>query len=116
MVVLGLNGAQGTGKSTLARLLRALLERIYRMRVAILSLDDLYLTAAERARGVVRRILTFSRRGSLERRPIALADLVREVLQFMRASLPSSVTIRSPPATSPPTLARRRPARHGPGG
>ena len=50
MVVLGLNGAQGTGKSTLARLLRALLERIYGMRVAILSLDDLYLTATERAR------------------------------------------------------------------
>ena len=50
MLVLGLNGAQGTGKSTLARLLRALLGRLYRMRVAILSLDDLYLTAAERVR------------------------------------------------------------------
>jgi D-glycerate 3-kinase len=49
-LVLGLNGAQGTGKSTLARLLRRLLERIYGMRVAILSLDDLYLTAAERVR------------------------------------------------------------------
>ena len=50
MLVLGLSGAQGTGKSTLARLLALLLERLYRMRVAILSLDDLYLTAAERAR------------------------------------------------------------------
>ena len=50
MLVLGLNGAQGTGKSTLARLLRLLLERLYGMRVALLSLDDLYLTAAERMR------------------------------------------------------------------
>jgi len=50
MIVLGLNGAQGTGKSTLARLLKRLLERVYGMRVAVLSLDDLYLTAAERLR------------------------------------------------------------------
>lgn len=50
MLVLGLNGAQGTGKSTLARLLRLVLERLYGMRVALLSLDDLYLTAAERMR------------------------------------------------------------------
>jgi D-glycerate 3-kinase len=49
-LVLGINGAQGTGKSTLARLLRRLLERVYGLRVAILSLDDLYLTAAERMR------------------------------------------------------------------
>jgi D-glycerate 3-kinase len=49
-LVLGLAGAQGTGKSTLARLLKLLLERLYAMRVAILSLDDLYLTNAERMR------------------------------------------------------------------
>jgi len=47
-LVLGLNGAQGTGKSTLARLLARLLERLHGMRAAILSLDDLYLTGAER--------------------------------------------------------------------
>jgi D-glycerate 3-kinase len=48
MLVVGLNGAQGTGKSTLARLLRRLLERVHGLRVAILSLDDIYLTGAER--------------------------------------------------------------------
>ncbi|MGB5697691.1 MAG: hypothetical protein WBM46_18715 [Polyangiales bacterium] len=48
MLVLGLNGAQGTGKSTLARLLRRLLERVHGMRAGILSLDDIYLTGAER--------------------------------------------------------------------
>lgn len=47
-LVLGINGAQGTGKSTLARLLQRLLRRVYGLRAAILSLDDLYLTASER--------------------------------------------------------------------
>ena len=49
-LVLALNGAQGTGKSTLARLLKRLLEQVHGLRVAILSLDDLYLTAQERRR------------------------------------------------------------------
>jgi D-glycerate 3-kinase len=49
-VVLGINGAQGTGKSTLARLLQRLLVAIAGLRPAVLSLDDLYLTAAERMR------------------------------------------------------------------
>lgn len=49
-LVLAINGAQGTGKSTLARLLQRLLGRMGGLRTAILSLDDLYLTAAERMR------------------------------------------------------------------
>jgi len=48
MTVLGLNGAQGTGKSTLARLLQRLLGRVHGVRAAILSLDDLYLSRAQR--------------------------------------------------------------------
>jgi D-glycerate 3-kinase len=47
-LVLGLNGAQGTGKSTLARLLQRLLLRVHGVRAAILSLDDLYLSRAQR--------------------------------------------------------------------
>lgn len=47
-LVVGINGAQGTGKSTLARLLQTLLARMGGLRAAILSLDDLYLTMAER--------------------------------------------------------------------
>ena len=46
--VLGLNGAQGTGKSTLARLLQRLLGRVHGVRAAVLSLDDLYLSRAQR--------------------------------------------------------------------
>ncbi len=49
-MVLGLSGAQGTGKSTLARLLKQLLYRVHGLRAAILSLDDLYLSSAERLR------------------------------------------------------------------
>ena len=49
-LVLGINGAQGTGKSTLARLLRRLVGRMRGLRAALLSLDDLYLSAAERMR------------------------------------------------------------------
>jgi D-glycerate 3-kinase len=48
MLVLGLNGAQGTGKSTLARLLQQLLESVHGLHAAIVSLDDIYLTGAER--------------------------------------------------------------------
>jgi D-glycerate 3-kinase len=48
MIVLGLSGAQGTGKSTLASLLQQLLGRVHGLRAAIVSLDDLYLTRAAR--------------------------------------------------------------------
>lgn len=46
-LVLGINGAQGTGKSTLANVLALLLEN-QRRRVVVLSLDDLYLPRRER--------------------------------------------------------------------
>ena len=46
--VLGINGAQGTGKSTLAELLSEYLEHKHGRRAVILSIDDLYLTLAER--------------------------------------------------------------------
>ncbi|MDX1635502.1 MAG: hypothetical protein R3280_12755 [Marinobacter sp.] len=47
-LILGLNGAQGTGKSTLALFLQTLLEQEHGLRCARFSLDDLYLTRAER--------------------------------------------------------------------
>ncbi|MDD7984486.1 HAD-IIB family hydrolase [Lentisphaera marina] len=45
--VLGINGAQGTGKSTLADLLKELLQE-YGLNVITLSIDDFYLTKKER--------------------------------------------------------------------
>ena len=46
--VLGINGAQGTGKSTLADLLADVLDERYGYRVVVLSIDDIYKTRAER--------------------------------------------------------------------
>jgi D-glycerate 3-kinase len=49
-LVIGINGAQGAGKSTFCRLLQVVLEQGFSQRVAGLSIDDLYLTHAERKR------------------------------------------------------------------
>lgn len=49
-MVLGINGAQGTGKSTVADFLRHVLTTEFARHVAVISLDDLYLTQAERQR------------------------------------------------------------------
>jgi D-glycerate 3-kinase len=46
--IIGLSGAQGTGKSTLALLLSDLLSHGFGKRVALVSLDDYYLSRAER--------------------------------------------------------------------
>ena len=47
-LLLGINGAQGTGKSTLADFLRLAAESMFDWRVAVLSIDDFYLTLKER--------------------------------------------------------------------
>ena len=47
-MLLGINGAQGTGKSTLADFLQLGLESLHAWRVAVLSIDDFYLTRSER--------------------------------------------------------------------
>lgn len=52
------------------------------------------LIAANRAKELIRQILTFSRRTEQEQKPIALTPLVKEVAKFMRASLPASVEVR----------------------
>lgn len=49
-VIVGISGAQGSGKSTLALFTANWLRRELGMLVACLSLDDLYLTRAERER------------------------------------------------------------------
>lgn len=46
-IVIGINGSQGSGKSTLADFLALLLEHA-NLRCAVLSIDDLYLTNAQR--------------------------------------------------------------------
>ena len=46
--LLGINGAQGTGKSTLAAYLSLAIGELGKHSVAVLSIDDFYLTKAER--------------------------------------------------------------------
>lgn len=47
-LIVGVNGAQGTGKSTLTRFLSFLLEIEYNQSTASFSLDDIYLTRLQR--------------------------------------------------------------------
>lgn len=46
--LIGLNGAQGAGKSTLAKILRLLLNEGFYLRTEVLSIDDLYLQPDQR--------------------------------------------------------------------
>jgi len=60
-LVLGINGAQGTGKSTLCEFLTLILEEGFGLRVAGFSIDDIYKTRVERqilARSVHPLLLT----------------------------------------------------------
>ncbi|MET0388492.1 MAG: kinase [Polyangiales bacterium] len=54
-LVVGIAGGQGTGKSTLATLLCTLLSEEHGLRSVVLSLDDYYLSKAERA-GLAREV------------------------------------------------------------
>ena len=47
-LIVGVNGAQGTGKSTLSKVLALALENKHQLKTAILSIDDIYLTQQER--------------------------------------------------------------------
>jgi len=61
-LVVGINGAQGAGKSTLCKFLEVLLIE-HNQRAATLSLDDLYLTKAERLEAAVDHHPLFATRG-----------------------------------------------------
>ncbi len=52
------------------------------------------LTACNRARDLVEQILKFSRQRDAELEPAALTPLIKEVIQFLRSSLPSTIDIR----------------------
>ncbi len=50
--------------------------------------------AGERARDLVKQILTFSRQGDDKPQPLSISPIIREVLKLLRASLPSTIRIR----------------------
>ncbi len=47
-LVIGVNGAQGTGKSTLSKVVAVALEQEFGIRVAVISIDDIYHTKSKR--------------------------------------------------------------------
>ncbi|NNF98331.1 MAG: PAS domain S-box protein [Desulfobacteraceae bacterium] len=52
------------------------------------------LSAGERARDLVKQILTFSRQSDHERMPIKVTPIIKETLKLLRASLPTTIEIR----------------------
>ncbi|MCG8616026.1 MAG: PAS domain S-box protein, partial [Desulfobacterales bacterium] len=57
------------------------------------SVDEI-LTAANRARELVRQILTFSRQSEQEAKPLKPHLIVKEVVKLVRATIPSTIEIR----------------------
>jgi len=60
--------------------------------------------STERAVGVVRQILTFSRQQATQRDVINLQPVVEEALQFLRTTLPAKIEIRSEFAPELPSI------------
>jgi signal transduction histidine kinase len=56
---------------------------------------EVVLESGLRATDLVRQILTFSRQTELERKPVRLDSIIKEVLKLLRSSLPSSIEIRT---------------------
>jgi two-component system cell cycle sensor histidine kinase/response regulator CckA len=53
------------------------------------------LTAAQRARDLVKQILAFSRQSGAVRAPLQLPVILREILKLVRASLPATIEIQT---------------------
>ncbi len=51
------------------------------------------LKATNRAKELVQQILTFSRQGGQERKPLQVQSLIKEALKLLRATIPSSIEI-----------------------
>ena len=63
-------------------------------------LDQIF-KAGNRAKELVKQILTFSRKDIAREGPIELTPIIKEVLKLMRASLPSSIEIKEEINTPP---------------
>jgi PAS domain S-box-containing protein len=50
--------------------------------------------AGERAKGLVRQILTFSRQEETQRQPMKLAPVAKEAMKFLRSTIPSTIEIQ----------------------
>ena len=55
---------------------------------------DCVIAASRQAAGLARQILTFSRRGEQQRRPVQLGPVVQEALRLLQATLPVHVEVQ----------------------
>lgn len=55
---------------------------------------DNVLTSTHRAKELVKQILSFSRQSSLDRMPVKIQPLIKESLKMLRASIPTTITIK----------------------
>ena len=60
--------------------------------------------AGERATDLVKQILTFSRQSDQKPRPLRISPIIKEVLKLLRASLPTTITIRQDIQSEPDTI------------
>ena len=60
--------------------------------VAHKNLEEI-LKAANRAKDLVKQILTFSRQSDQERKPVKVQNIIKEALKLLRASIPASIEI-----------------------
>lgn len=107
-LVVGIHGAQGTGKSTLTDFLRVLLAYRYRCPTASLSLDDIYHTRATRAQLAKEVHPLLATRGVPGTHDLALGNQVLDKL--IRANAGS----RTPMPTFNKALDDREPEEHWP--
>ncbi|MEW6218184.1 MAG: response regulator [Thermodesulfobacteriota bacterium] len=66
---------------------------------------EVVLESAQRAKDLVRQILTFSRRTAQELKPLQVSLIIKEALKLLRASLPPSIVIRQHVAATDLVLA-----------
>ncbi|MDA8162533.1 MAG: PAS domain S-box protein, partial [Desulfobacteraceae bacterium] len=57
------------------------------------NLNEIY-NAGDRAKNLIRQILTFSRKGEQKLKPLQIQFVIKEALKFLRASIPSTVELR----------------------
>jgi PAS domain S-box-containing protein len=53
------------------------------------------LKSTNRAKDLVKQILTFSRRGEIERMPVKLGSIIKECIKLLNATLPASISLKA---------------------
>ncbi|MBX9663084.1 MAG: kinase [Novosphingobium sp.] len=86
-MIVGVSGSQGSGKSTLCRMLEVLLREEHGLHAATLSLDDLYLTRAQRGDLASTVHPLFATRGVPGTHDVALGVSVIEAVRTRRPGL-----------------------------